>query len=276
MKPKRSFLANSKKKRILERIFAIISNNRSRNISELKLSICVPIFLRNDEDLGFLAELLRSIQIQDFDNYEIILSEDAGSMRKLSLRDLGKIAGELNEIRIIPSESHGISANTNFAVSSSRGRYVKLMFQDDFLAHSSALQEVVDLLDRTRKRWLLCGCDHLNEKTKQFGPSMIPKLRGTLFNGVNSVSSPSVVAFRRENFLMFSNTLSLMMDCEWYIRMSHHYGKPVILDKITVINRLHSNQAQHSLKSTLVSDREKVASLHNKKQVRKSRCMCRN
>ena len=71
VKPKRSFLANSKKKRILERIFAIISNNRSRNISELKLSICVPIFLRNDEDLGFLAELLRSIQIQDFDNYVV-------------------------------------------------------------------------------------------------------------------------------------------------------------------------------------------------------------
>lgn len=243
---------------------------------EVKISICIPVLLRQENDLTFLRELLQSIRSQSFRQYEVILCEDSKSVLHLQDQDLTQFGFLKDELTILKSESTGISANTNSAVRSAKGKYIKLMFQDDLFAHPSALKDIFAALENSNKKWLLCGSDHLDQSSGNLGPVMVPTLRKTLFVGVNSVSSPSVVAFDRNYFLDFSNQLSLMMDCEWYIRMVHNFGKPFILKRKTVINRLHTNQAQHSLKNSLKSDLNIVSSLHSKKRMGKCRCLCRS
>ncbi len=253
-----------------------VAKHTNHLANEVKISICIPVFLRQESDLPFLRELLQSIRSQSFKQYEVVLCEDSKSRLHLQDLDLTEFGFLKDELTILKSETTGISANTNSAVRFAKGKYIKLMFQDDLFAHPSALKNIFAALEISNKKWLLCGSDHLDQITGNFGPIMVPKLRKTLFEGINSVSSPSVVAFDRDYFLDFSNLLSLMMDCEWYIRMVHNFGQPIILRRRTVINRLHTNQAQHSLKTSLKSDLNIVSSLHSTKRMGKCRCLCRS
>ena len=245
-------------------------------MDETQLSICIPYFLDDHQDLMYLKELLRSIQTQSFTNYEVVLSEDSASPLKLEVENVYESLSESTQLRLVKSQVSGVSANVNYAVSLARSKYVKILFHDDLLAHANSLSEIIKSLDSSNKRWLLSACDHFNQESGELGPSMVPKLNKLLFNAKNTVSSPSVVAFRADSFLEFSQSLSLMMDCEWYIRMVHNYGKPTVLKNVTVINRVHSNQAQHGWKSRLAEEKNIVRSMHTKTGMRKSSCVCRS
>lgn len=204
------------------------------------------------------------------------MSIDSRSPLEFKLTELPSSLSNKCTIRFLPSTHTGISDNTNSSINMAHGKYIKIMFQDDLLAHNEVLEEISQTLDASRRVWLVSASDHLDEIKQLRGPIFIPKLKKGLFIGNNSISSPSVVAFRSSAFLEFERSLSLMMDCEWYVRMLHNYGKPVILKKVAVINRLHSNQAQHSLKSYLAEEIEKVKKLHNKTSMRKTGCLCRS
>ena len=246
------------------------------NAKQMKLCICIPFFLDDSKDVGYLIELLQSIRTQTYTDYQVILCEDLNSPVNLKLEDIGLSVNNLRQIKIFKSQVSGVSANTNFAVSLARSEYVKIMFHDDLLANESSLSEIVKAMESSKKRWLLSACDHFNQDSGELGPSMVPKLKKSLFDAKNTVSSPSVVAFRADSFLEFSQSLSLMMDCEWYIRMVHNYGKPIVLRNVTIINRIHSNQAQHGWKSRLAEEKNTVRSMHTKTGMRKSSCVCRN
>ena len=253
------------------------SKYSARNISSMKptISICIPVYLRNETDKSFLNELLLSIQTQNLVDYEIVISVDAKSPIRLHNRDLNDPLTRDPRVRIVANQQSGISKNTNFSVMAAQGEFVKLMFQDDFFSHNRALEDIVSSFRNTKKKWLLTSSDHVNQQSKKLGPIINPKLKKSLFFGVNSVSSPSVAAFRAGYFVEFSNQLDLMMDCEWYVRMVHNFGKPVVLNRTAIVNRLHPNQAQHMLKSSLNREIEEVNLMHNKKQLRKINCKCR-
>lgn len=204
------------------------------------------------------------------------MSIDSKSPLEFKLTELPFSLSNRCTIRYLPSTHTGISNNTNFSINMAHGKYIKIMFQDDLLAHNEVLDEIAQTLDASRRVWLVSASDHFDEMKQLSGPIFIPKLKKGLFLGNNSISSPSVVAFRSSAFLEFEHTLSLMMDCEWYVRMLHNYGKPVILKKVAVINRIHSNQAQHSLKSSLAAEIEIVKKLHDKTSMKRTGCLCRS
>lgn len=239
-----------------------------------KLSICIPIFLRFKKDKEFLFELLSSIEDQDTNDFEIVLSLDAKSPISLDINEVPIEFRESCETRLVKCPQSGISLNLNFAISSARGKFIKIMLQDDFFAHDRALSETLNALEKSKKVWLLSASDHVVEESGVTGPVIVPKLKRGLFRGINSVSSPSVVAFRSDYFLRFEESLSLMMDCEWYIRMAHNCGSPYILRSVTVVNRLHAAQTQRGLKHLLPVESQLIRGIHSRKSLKRVRCSC--
>jgi hypothetical protein len=226
-------------------------------------------------DKGFLHQLLDTISSQTFEDFELVVSLDSRSPLPFNLSELPSSLLNKCRLKFLPSAETGISANTNFSINAASGKYIKIMFQDDLFADSESLYKIIRALDVSQRAWLISASDHFDERTKLRGPVFTPRLKKGLFRGINSISSPSVVALRSSAFLEFECSLSLMMDCEWYVRMVHNYGKPVILEEVTVINRLHSNQAQRLLDSTLADEIETLRKLHNKTGMRKTGCLCR-
>jgi hypothetical protein len=70
---------------------------------------------------------------------------------------------------------------------------------------------------------------------------MIPYWSMEIFDGVNTISSPSVMAFRKDTNLRFDEDLVMMMDIDMYYNLYLNHGLPKILSEILVTNRVHKD-----------------------------------
>ncbi|NDB30587.1 hypothetical protein EB151_13700, partial [archaeon] len=86
--------------------------------------------------------------------------------------------------------------------------------------------------------WLVNGCNHTNDDGYNFYWEMYPKWNDNLLNGVNTISSPSVLSFRKEVDSRFDENLVYFMDCEFYYGMNEKYGRPIFLNDVLISNRV--------------------------------------
>ena len=117
------------------------------------------------------------------------------------------------------------------------------MFQDDFFYDDEALEKIYDSLTNSDKDWLVCGCNHTRTDGRDFYWTLMPTWNDDLLKGVNSISSPSVMAFKNDKVKeRFDEDVTMMMDCEMYYRLDKVHGQPVYLHDELVSNRVHDEQ----------------------------------
>ena len=109
------------------------------------ISVIIPMY--NAEN--YIADCLESILNQTFENYEVILvndcSSDAG--RQIAENYLGKFGGRLKIFDMnTPSGKPGVPRNKGLMLS--RGEYIFFMDSDDFLAFTTAFEEMFTLARR--------------------------------------------------------------------------------------------------------------------------------
>ncbi len=168
----------------------------------------------------------------------------------------------------------GLAQNLNHSVKMSRGKMIKILFQDDYLIHDRVLVHNRLRLFFSFRKWLVTGTLHFDQATEKFVNPFFPRPGRELLQGVNTISSPSVVMLPRKNFLYFAECLHFLVDCEWYVRMSHHFGKPTFVNSIQIVNRLHAKQSTHEVKGLFRREREIASELHNVQELKKSSCIC--
>lgn len=175
------------------------------------VSICVPIHNMKDKDF-FLDRCLSSIREQSYKNWELVITED-GLMAK----------------------------NTNSAIKQSYGDIIKILYMDDFFAHKDALKRIVECFTGG---WLVTGCTHthgkdrFNEHKAEWNENI---------HTINTIGSPSVLAFENKDPLLFDEKLSWMLDADLYKRLYARYGLPTILDDINVVIGVGDHQTTHLL-----------------------------
>src|SRR5207249_7562019 len=91
------------------------------------VSVCIPTY--NGE--AFIERTLRSVFSQHYKDYEVVLGDDGSTDGTLDV--VSRFADD-DRFRIVPGES-GVNAPANFnrLIAAARGRYVKLLCQDDTL-----------------------------------------------------------------------------------------------------------------------------------------------
>ena len=184
----------------------------------MKLSIATPIYDMPNGDF-FLGRLEKSLEEQTFTDFELVVTKE------------GRMA-----------------ENTNAAIKKSKGEIVKVLYQDDYLAHKDSLKNIVEAFT---SGWLVTGCEHDNGH--HFNPHL-PEWNDEVPNGKNTIGSPSVLAFENNEPLLFDERLSWLLDCELYGRLYKRYGMPTILNDINITIGLHAGQMTHKL-----TDEEKQA-----------------
>jgi glycosyltransferase involved in cell wall biosynthesis len=238
-------------------------------------SICIPVHIASSSDLEFLKQAIESITIQKHVRFEILLSDDSGSRELLELVQEYNLAG-IELILVDPPKTAGLGPNLNNCISHARNNYVKILFQDDFLSNSYSLLIMGFRLWVSKRKWLATATIHLRQDTGLYVNRFRPKKSSRLLFGRNSISSPSVILFKREFFLPFLGEMKYLIDCEWYLRMSHHFGLPVFFNHVCVINRLHKNQATHRFNELLESESLLARSLHDISIMGRSSCKCQS
>ncbi len=214
-----------------------------------KISIAIPTWECEGRGTEFLHDLFRTIEIQQFTDYNVWVSDHSkdNEVKNLCIAYHDKI--NVNHMRNTEDRGNG-PANSNKALDLCDGEIVKIMFQDDFFYDDEALGKIYDSLSNSENTWLVCGSNHTRDDGNSFYWDLYPKWSDQIINGVNTISSPSVVALK--NSLVkerFDTNVKMMMDCEFYYRMEKSHGQPVYLHDVLVSNRVHEGQVSHKITS---------------------------
>lgn len=203
----------------------------------MKLSVCIPTYEQGGKSGEYLRHSLDILKLQTFKDFEIVVSDDSVDN---VVENLCKEYGVKYSKNAIPL---GISANTNKAMSMAKGKLIKILFMDDFLYNEDSLQYIAD---NFKGDWMVTACEHSRDG-KTFERKFFPRYNQSIHTGYNTISSPSVLTVKRDGCLYFDETLSWLMDCDYYKRCHKKFGHPTILNTVTVVNRISDNQATNML-----------------------------
>ncbi len=226
------------------------------------VSICIPV--RNGE--RYLREALASALAQTYRPLEIVVSDDQSSDRSLEIiRDC--IPDTDIPMHIYPHQRSGIGANWNHCVRHAGGKYIKFLFQDDFL-RPDCVEKMVSVaqLDSTIglvfcRRSILGEAgnaehEHWAERLGELHTSWIDlrevnegrdclRAQNLLFSPENKIGEPTATLFRKQVFErvgMFSEKYRQCLDFEMYYRLMPYYRVGFVNERLATF-RLHAEQA---------------------------------
>jgi glycosyltransferase involved in cell wall biosynthesis len=111
----------------------------------------------------------------------------------------------------------GASNNTNAGVKKAKVDMVKILCMDDHFTSEHSLQTIVD---NFTGEWLVHGVS--NNKN--------PYYTGDILQGNNKLGGLSSIAFKRNCFIPFDESLVWLFDCKWHKQMYDKYGEPKIVN----------------------------------------------
>ena len=160
----------------------------------MKISIAVPTWESYSKGSEFIDDLLRTIEIQTFKDYEVCISDHSKDNEVLN--KVKEFEDKINILYTRNEENRGNGpANTNKAIDMCSGDIIKVMFQDDFFYDDEALEKIHSEFENSDKVWLVNGCNHTQDDGHSFYWEMYPQWNDKFLEGVNSISSPSCLLY---------------------------------------------------------------------------------
>ena len=212
----------------------------------MKFSIAIPTWEYHGRGGEFLDDLLRTIEIQTLKDFEVCISDHSENNDVLDV--VKTFENKFSIVYSRNSENRGNGpANTNKAIDMCSGDIIKVMFQDDFFYDDESLEKINNQFNTTDKTWLVNGCNHTQNDGHSFYWEMYPKWNDRLLEGVNTISSPSVVSFKKETVNRFDENLVYFIDCEFYYGMNNKYGLPIFLNDVLISNRVGGHQISSNI-----------------------------
>lgn len=181
------------------------------------ISICIPAY-KNEK---FLSRLLDSIRIQEFTDFEVVISDDSPDFR---LEELIEIYKKDFKIVYIKNESPlGSPANWNNAIAKANGKWIKLMHDDDWFVDRSSLGRFAYYAKRLSTSFIFSGFYNVTDSSSS--KHVIGFINQTLLrkNPVyllrkNFVGHPSTTLVRNDNINWYDVRYKWVVDIEFYIR----------------------------------------------------------
>jgi hypothetical protein len=203
-------------------------------------SISIPSYGYNGKGVEFLEHNLSILENQIFKDFEVIISDHSTDSTIKDVYD--KWTNRLNIKYYNYDKGRGfISPNLNNAMRNCEGKWIKVLFQDDFLYDEKSLLIQHDILESNKDiKWLISTFYHSNDGVT-FYRLYNPRLSDNIWNGNNTLGNPSNLTVKNEDLIYFDENLNWLVDCEYYYRLFLKYGKPTIIGDVTVVNRTHGN-----------------------------------
>jgi len=226
------------------------------------ITVCIPIHDPQGVYYDYLSQACKSIATQTFLPKEVLIG---GSLKPSYLDRIQDELKPFFPVRFLLNDSNSTSENLNGLIRDVSSEITKILFQDDFLISTTALHEISTSFESNLSNWLVAGSINYEDKDCLYVRQINPKFSGRIRVGKNTLGSPSSVSLITGSFLEFNEELSWMLDCEWYLRMYHSRGKPIILGEFHTANRIHDGQATHLAKSRHKLEVEMTKRMHVRK-----------
>lgn len=190
------------------------------------VSVCIPAY-RAERHIG---ETIRSVLASTFEDFEVVVTDDA------SPDDTVEVVNGFSDARVRLERNPanlGIAGNWDRSVSLARGRYVKVLCDDDLIYPDCLSRQVAGLDDHPEVALVSGQRDIISED----GQILIPErglgrleglvdgqraVRATVRSGTNLFGEPLCVMMRREQMAVcggFSGGRPYMIDLDYWCRM---------------------------------------------------------
>jgi len=210
-------------------------------------SIAIPTYEMGGYGEEFLTNSLSILSKQTFKDFEVIVSDHS---QNDIIKDLCDRWSEILEIKYYRNTHKigGSSPNINNAINHSNGKWIKILFQDDFLFSKDSLELLKNHIGKNKdKIWFATGCEHSNDGSTFYRP-FYPSWTNDIHLGNNRISSPSVITIKNNSDkCYFDENLIWLMDVDFYKKMYINYGEPSYLNVINVVNRTWGNSVSNTL-----------------------------
>jgi len=219
-------------------------------INNTFLSICIPTWEINGYGVEYLNYSLNILAHQTFKDFEVVISDHSINYDIKNSIDLWEDYLNIKYFRFDCGRGF-ISPNLNNGIKNCSGKYIKILFQDDFLYDINSLEKIVNKIQNQKVNWLVTGCAHTKDMNSIYD-IMIPKYHDKIYQGINTISCPSVLTIKNdENLIFFDEKLNWLVDVDYYKKCYDKFGLPTIEPDICVINRESDIRTTNLLKNEI-------------------------
>jgi glycosyltransferase involved in cell wall biosynthesis len=219
-----------------------------------EISICIPAY----KQPANLRRLLESIEIQNFQDFEVIITDDSSDDCLLEVINDKSWSFRIQHFR--NKTALGSPGNWNSAISKAVGNWVKLMHHDDWFEDENSLQNFFDAtLEQPNAKFFYCSTliyDTITLEKFLYKPSLerIVNLKSQpagLFHA-NVIGAPTTTFIHKDACKLYDTNLIWLVDIEYYIRMMQQFGITKIEKPLIVT----SAKQAHQLTTLLLNNKE--------------------
>lgn len=209
-----------------------------------KVSICIPSY----KQTNYLKKTLDSILIQNYTDYELIITDDTPDNTVKQLIDTYDFKGKLKYYK--NPMALGSPQNWNECISKATGEYIKIMHHDDWFTQKDSLQKFILKADQNDPVFIFSEAISYNErenieKIHTPGEVFLKQLSVNpefIFLG-NLIGPPSSILFRKSDLITFDINLKWLTDIDFYIKIlqktkSFYFIKEPLITSVN--NGLHN------------------------------------
>jgi len=190
-----------------------------------KISVLIPTY----NYARYLPEAIDSVLAQDFEDYELIVSDDCSSDQTEEL--MARYAGD-SRIRYHRHQANlGMVENWNWCLSEARGEFIKFVFGDDKISTPKSLTKLLRLIESHSSATLASCARHLIDSESQILDTWNVLARSGCYRGSdvtyrcldenrNLIGEPTATLFRRRDAGRgFSPGYRQVVDLEFWFRL---------------------------------------------------------
>jgi glycosyltransferase involved in cell wall biosynthesis len=201
-------------------------------IFEPKVSVIIPAYNR----AGSLPRAVQSVKIQDFDDYEIVICDDASTDNTVEVAQ--QMAAVDPKIKIVQLEqNHGAAAARNGAMQAASGKYFAFLDSDDEWLPGKLTRQV-EIMEKTAPDVGVCltGAEIIKNRTRKAYDIPLKEWEEdplvALVTGKLAFTTSTIMLRREciENVGLMSLKLRRGQDVDFLIRIFMRYGLITVPD----------------------------------------------
>lgn len=205
-------------------------------------SIAIPFYFKNVYSFKQLNRCIESIRIQSFKNYEIIIS--AQNYYKELINN-----SNFKDIKILNASSESfIQGNVNNAIKSCKGKWIKIIFSDDYFLDNYSLEKIYNALIRKEMNWAFTNSLHFNKKRSSIYKPIFAFYNKNILE-INTIGSPSALIIKNINPIYFDKKTWMRLDVDYYHSLFKKFGDPIYIKDVFIVNEIHKNQFSNLMKN---------------------------
>lgn len=208
------------------------------------ISICIPAYKR----IEFLQRLLRSVEIQTLKDFEVIVTDDSPDS---SVQELCREFAARVPLHYFRNENAlGTPENWNEGIRRARGKWIKLMHDDDWFAGPDALEQYAQAIRNNPScSFFFAAYQNVEQETGECEKMFCSKwalllLRRSPLNlfKANYVGNPSCTLIKKDTGLFYDNKLKWVVDFEYYLRLLRQQRRFHYIDQVLISVGINKEQ----------------------------------